>query len=66
MSEYMGRLKQAGYSEKFRVSTLNQAMARFKGMTKAHMEGTCPLYRDSNWERILQGLRVAQAAVTER
>ena len=51
LSDYMGRLKQAGYSEKFRVSTLNQAMARFKGMEKAHMEGTCPLYRDSNWER---------------
>ena len=51
LSEYMGRLKQAGYNERFRTSTLNQSMARFKGMVKAHMEGTHTLYRDSNWER---------------
>ena len=51
LSNYMGRLKQAGYNEKFRCSVLDQAMARFEGMVKAHMEGTHPMYRDSNWDR---------------
>ena len=31
LSDYMGRLKQAGYNEKFRVSILNQAIARYNG-----------------------------------
>ena len=49
LSEYMGRLKQAGYNERFRVGVLNQALARFEGMVKADLEGKQPLYRDSTW-----------------
>ena len=51
LSDYMGRLKQAGYTENFRTSSLNQAMARYNGMLKADIEGTQPLYRDKNWDR---------------
>ena len=42
LSDYMGRLKQAGYSEKFRIAV---------GMIKANLEGSQSLYRDSSWYR---------------
>merc|ERR1711895_336869 len=51
LSDYMGRLKQAGYSEGFRIGVLKQAMARFSGMVKADQEGSQPLYRDRTWYR---------------
>ena len=45
----MGRLKQAGYNEKFRVNVIKQALSRFSGMVKADREGSQPLYRDKDW-----------------
>ena len=49
LSEYMGRLKQAGYSQSYSIGVVRQAMARFSGMVKADQEGSQPLYRDRSW-----------------
>ena len=57
LSEYMGRLKQAGYNENFRIGILRQALARFNGMFKADQEGDQPLYRDRNWYTDPENLR---------
>ena len=45
----MGRLKQAGYKERFRIGILQQALARYNGMVKADQEEKQPFYRDKNW-----------------
>ena len=39
LSDYMGRLKSARYSQIFRLDILKQAVARYSGMLNAHMEG---------------------------
>ena len=49
LSDYMVRMRQAGYDEWFRTCVLKQAVARYEGMVNAHESGAMPLYRDKNW-----------------
>ena len=51
LSDYMKRMKIAGYGEKFRLSVLRQALARYDGMVEADQKGLHPLYRSKDWDK---------------
>ena len=49
LTNYMARLKIAGYNQQFRVGVLRQAVARYNGMVQAHRAGKQPMYRSKHW-----------------
>ena len=50
ITEYMGRLKSAGYSESFRKQTLLRALRIFDHMKEDDREGVRPLFRPKDWQ----------------
>ena len=50
IQDYVVRLYHAGYSEKFRLDVVRQALARYDGMLKADRDGLHPLYRERDWQ----------------
>ena len=49
LSDYMLRMMQAGYPEKYRVDTLTRAFRIYDKMVKEDREGVRPLYRPKTW-----------------
>ena len=49
LTDYMARLKSAGYSQTFRIDILKQAVARYEGMLGSNREGKQPMYRSKEW-----------------
>ena len=45
ISEYMLRMRNSGYPEKYRVDTLNRALRIYDKMVGEDADGTRPLYR---------------------
>ena len=51
VSDYMSRMKKAGYDEKFRKSTLQHAVRIFNNMKEDQEVGKRPVFRPRNWQR---------------
>ena len=49
LTEYMLRMLQSGYPQKYRVDTLTRALRIHDSMKKDDIEGTRPLYRPKQW-----------------
>ena len=49
ISEYMLRMRNSGYPEKYRVDTLNRALRIYDKMVGEDADGTRPLYRPKEW-----------------
>ena len=50
LTEYMLRMLQSDYPEKYRVDTLSRAFRIYDNMIKEDREGVRPLYRPKDWE----------------
>ena len=51
VSEYMARMKDAGYNEQFRRSTLLHAVRILDKMKEEENEGKRPVFRPKNWQK---------------
>ena len=51
VSEYMQRMRDAGYGENYRAGILQQAMAIYKEKKKEENDGVRPLYRPKTWKK---------------
>ena len=51
LNEFMLKLKNSGYSTKYRIEILDSALSAFEKMLKDDKAGTKPLFRDRNWNR---------------
>ena len=49
LTDYMARLKSAGYSQTFRIDIFKQAVTRYGGMLGSNREGKQPMYRSKEW-----------------
>ena len=49
LSQYMLRMMQHGFPEKYRVDTLTRALRIYDNMVKEDNDGTRPLYRPKEW-----------------
>ena len=61
LTDYMARLKVAGYNQKFRMGILKQAVARYEGMLEANRDGKQPLYRSKEWQKQNRNMAGAEA-----
>lgn len=52
LTEYMLRMKQSGYPEKYRVDTLTRALRIYDKMVEDDRNGTRPIYRPKDWNII--------------
>ena len=52
LTEYMVRMMQAGYPQKYRGDTLQRSLRIFDKMVQDDLSGTRPLYRPKEYERI--------------
>ena len=50
LTNYMTRMKQAGYGEKYRKSTLLKALGMFDKMKEENDKGIRPLHRPTEWQ----------------
>ena len=51
LSEYMNRMKDAGYGERYRKSILQQALAIYDAKLEEEREGRRPVYRPKSWQK---------------
>ena len=51
LNNYMLKLKNSGYSQKYRTEILDSALAAFDKMVNDHKAGIKPLFRDRNWNK---------------
>jgi hypothetical protein len=51
LNEFMLKLKNSGYSTKYRTEILDSALTAFEKMVKEDKAGTKPLFRDRNWNK---------------
>ena len=51
LNEFMIKLKNSGYNQKYRMEIVNSAMKAFKSMLEDNEIGKKPLYRSRNWNR---------------
>ena len=51
ITEYMKRMKTAGYKERYRKTVLDHALRIYDGKWKAHDEGTRPIYRAKDYQK---------------
>ena len=52
VTEYMGRMAVAGYSERFRKHSLEKALRIYDQMTKDSQEGIRPMFRHKDWQKV--------------
>ena len=52
LNEYMSRLKKSGYSAKYRLQILKSAKEAYKRILEENEEGSKPLYRNRNWNKV--------------
>ena len=52
ITEYMGRMKVAGYGQSYRKETLEKALRIFDQMKKDDADGTRPLFRPKDWHTV--------------
>ena len=51
LNEFMIKLRNSGYTAKYRKQILDSAFKAFEEMVKADQSGEKPLYRDKNWKK---------------
>ena len=51
LNDFMLKMKNSGYSTKYRTEILDSALSAFEKMVKADKAGTKPLFRDRNWKK---------------
>ena len=51
ITEYLGRMKKAGYGEKYRKTVLQHALQIYDEKWKMHKEGKRPIYRPKNYKK---------------
>ena len=51
ITEFMLKLKNSGYSQKYRIEILDSALKGFKKMLEEDRLGIKPLFRDRNWKK---------------
>ena len=51
VTEYMRRMKNAGYGENYRKEVLKHAIRIYDKKREEHMQGIQPMYRHKNWKR---------------
>ena len=51
LSDFMLKLKNSGYSTKYRMEILNSAVKAFEKMLENDRKGIKPLFRDRNWNK---------------
>ena len=51
ITEYMRRMKVAGYGERYRRDVLQHALQIFDKKWQEHREGTRPIFRPKNWKK---------------
>ena len=51
ISEYMQRMRDAGYRESYRKGVLQQALAIFNEKMKEERNGVRPMYRPKTWQK---------------
>ena len=51
LNNYMLKLKNSGYSQKYRTEILDSALAAFEKMIEDDKAGIKPLFRDRNWNK---------------
>ena len=52
ITDYMVRMRQAGYGEAMRMSVLQHAERMYEKMRKEDAEGTRPMYREKGYQRV--------------
>ena len=52
ITDYMVRMRQAGYGEAMRMSVLQHAERIYEQMRKEDAEGTRPMYREKGYQRV--------------
>ena len=52
VTEYMGRMAVAGYTEKFRKNTLERGIRIYDQMVKNDKDGVQPMYRPKDWQKV--------------
>ena len=52
ITDYMVRMRQAGYGEAMRMSVLQYAERIYEQMRKVDAEGTRPMYREKGYQRV--------------
>ena len=52
ITDYMVRMRQAGYGEAMRMSVLQHAERIYEQMRKEDAEGTIPMYREKGYQRV--------------
>ena len=52
LTDYMLRMMRSGYPEKYRLDTLNRALRIYDHMVEQDSNGTRPLYRQKDWNRV--------------
>ena len=51
LNNFMVKMKNSGYSQKYRIQILNSALNAFEKMLEEDRNGTKPLYRNRNWNK---------------
>ena len=51
ITEYMDRMKEAGYGENYRKDVLTHALQIYDKKWEEHRKGNCPIFRPKNWKR---------------
>ena len=49
ITDYMGRMKAAGYGEKYRKDVLTHALGIYDSKWEEHRKGKCPIFRPKGW-----------------
>ena len=50
ITEYMGRMKEAGYGENYRKDVLTHALQIYDKKWEEHRKGSCPIFRHKSWK----------------